>query len=117
MVQERQKQCSWCGARQPKYGFYIDNGSNRPLNGFSMIGFGMGLGCWAFVIVGILIATAGVVFCIIGLVLARMRGSVRNSVFDTGSDIESGTSGLYGPDLSVFLLLRMGRKGPRVLKK
>lgn len=39
-----------------------------------MIGFGMGLGCWAFVIVGILIAAAGVVFCIIGLVLARMRG-------------------------------------------
>lgn len=39
-----------------------------------MIGFGMGLGCWAFVIVGILIAAAGVVFCIIGLVLARLRG-------------------------------------------
>ena len=39
-----------------------------------MIGFGMGLGCWAFVIVGILIAAVGVVFCIIGLVLARMRG-------------------------------------------
>lgn len=74
MVQERQKQCSWCGARQPKYGFYIDNGSNRPMNGFSMIGFGMGLGCWAFAIVGILIAAAGVVFCIIGLVLARLRG-------------------------------------------
>lgn len=39
-----------------------------------MIGFGMGLGCWAFVIVGILIAAAGVVFCIVGLVLARLRG-------------------------------------------
>lgn len=39
-----------------------------------MIGFGMGLGCWAFVIVGILIAAVGVVFCIIGLVLARLRG-------------------------------------------
>ena len=43
--------------------------------------------------------------------------SVRNSVFDTGSDIESGMSGLHGFDLSVFLLLRMGRKGPWVLKK
>lgn len=39
-----------------------------------MLGFGMGLGCWPFVIVGILIAAAGVVFCIIGLVLARLRG-------------------------------------------
>lgn len=39
-----------------------------------MIGFGMGLGCWAFVIVGILIAAAGVVFCIVGLVLVRLRG-------------------------------------------
>lgn len=39
-----------------------------------MIGFGMGLGCWAFVIVGILIAAAGVVFCIMGLVLAWLRG-------------------------------------------
>lgn len=97
MVQERQKQCSWCGARQPKYGFYIDNGSNRPMNGFSMIGFGMGLGCWAFAIVGILIAAAGVVFCIIGLVLARLRG-------------QSGT-------LFSFLLFCMGRKGPWVLKK
>lgn len=45
------------------------------------------------------------------------EGSVRNSVFDTGSDIESGTSGLYGSDVSVFLLLRMGRKGSWVLKK
>lgn len=45
------------------------------------------------------------------------EGPVRNSVFDTGSDIESGISGLYGPDLFVFLLLRMGRKGPWVLKK
>lgn len=43
--------------------------------------------------------------------------SVRNSVFDTGSDIESGISGSYGFDLSVFLLLRMGRKGPWFLKK
>ena len=46
-----------------------------------------------------------------------VEGSVRNAVFDTGSDIESGTSGLYGFDLFVFLLLRMGRKGPWVLKK
>lgn len=45
------------------------------------------------------------------------EGPVRNSVFDTGSDIESGASGLYGFDLSVFLLLCMGRKGPWVLKK
>lgn len=45
------------------------------------------------------------------------EGPVRNSVFDTGSDIESGISGFYGFDLSVFLLLRMGRKGPWVLKK
>lgn len=42
---------------------------------------------------------------------------VRNSVFDTGSDIESGIFGLYGSDLFVFILLRMGRKGPWVLKK
>lgn len=39
-----------------------------------MIGFGMGLGCWPFAIVGILIAAVGVVFCIMGLVLARLRG-------------------------------------------
>lgn len=39
-----------------------------------MIGFGMGLGCWAFAIIGILIAAAGAVFCIMGLVLARLRG-------------------------------------------
>ena len=43
--------------------------------------------------------------------------SVRNSVFDTGSDIESGISGLYGFDVSVLIRLRMGRKGPWVVKK
>lgn len=117
MVQERQKQCSWCGARQPKYGFYIDNGSNRPLNGFSMIGFGMGLGCWAFVIVGILIAAAGVVFCIMGLVLARMRGQSGTLFSILGLILNLAHLVVQGPDLSVFLLLRMGRKGPRVLKK
>ena len=74
MVQERQRQCSWCGARQPKYGFYMDNGTSRPINGFSLVGFGMGLGCWPFVIIGILIAAAGLVVGIIGLVQARMRG-------------------------------------------
>ena len=74
IIQEGQRRCARCGARQPKYGFYIDNGTSRPINGFSLVGFGMGLGCWPFVIIGILIAAAGIVFCIVGLVLARIRG-------------------------------------------
>ena len=44
------------------------------MNGFSLVGFGMGLGCWPFVLIGILIAAVGIVVCIIGLVQARMRG-------------------------------------------
>ena len=39
-----------------------------------MVGLGMGLGCWPFVLIGILIAAVGIVVCIIGLVQARMRG-------------------------------------------